>query len=94
MLTHVDLQSVDYQGAGSKQAVSCDRSGIHLHPDHRAVAAGLSQVPPDPMVVLFLASALYTAVNIYLVEVTDEDVDIFHELGADHLLLLKQPAPP
>jgi hypothetical protein len=93
VLTHVDLQAVDYAGVGASQCVSCDRQGIHLHPDHPAVAAGLSRVPPDPMVVLFVASALYTAVNIYLVEVTDEDEDIFHELVANHLVKSRPPEP-
>ena len=86
VLTHVDLQAVDYRGAGGDQAVTCDRDGVHLHPAHPAVDHALAQVPPDPMLVLFLASALYTAVNIYLVEVTDEDEDIFHRLVADYLL--------
>jgi hypothetical protein len=86
VLAHVDLQAVDYKGQGSNEAVTCDRQGIHLHLGHRAVAAGLARVPPDPMVVLFLASALYTAVNIHLAEVTDTDEDVFHELVAGYLL--------
>ncbi|MFH2005993.1 MAG: hypothetical protein ABI333_05335 [bacterium] len=86
VLRHVDLRHIRFIHGRAREAVSCDLTGINLHEEHPAIAEALSLREPDPVLVIFLASALYTAVNIFLAEVTDDDEDAFHYLVAGHLL--------
>ncbi|MEM6995655.1 MAG: hypothetical protein AAF721_34420, partial [Myxococcota bacterium] len=53
---------------------------------HPVVARVLDgPMPPDPVVVSFLASAVYSAINLELGEVTDADEATFVLLHAAHI---------
>ncbi|MDY0000805.1 MAG: hypothetical protein RBU30_05885 [Polyangia bacterium] len=80
VLKHVDLRAIHPEKRKKDQPVSCQDSGIALHLGHPLVAAALRQGPKDPLLVTYLASALYTAVNLHLEEVTDEDEAQFQRL--------------
>ena len=61
-------------------------TGTVLYARHALVKKALTTFEEDPLLLSFLASATYTALNIWLEEVTDHHERVFHGLLADHVL--------
>jgi hypothetical protein len=78
------LHVSDERGSGA--CANCVAEGVVLYRDHPLVAAALEGWEKDPVLISMVGSAVYTAVNIYLKEVTDDDENAFHHLLAGHLL--------
>lgn len=73
-------------------AVRCDEGGLMLYRDHRLVSAALARAEEDPLLLSLLLSAVYTAVNLHLEQVTDDHENAFLEaLTAGVLADLGQP---
>lgn len=71
-------------------AVSCDQDGTRLARRHPLVEAALASAArpgrrPDAVLVGMLASQVYTALNLWLEDVTDADEDAFHTLLLEQL---------
>ena len=85
-LMNLDRIGVTTERAGrAREVATCDDTGIHLRRGHRLVAAALARHHDDSLLVSVLASAIYTALNIRLEEVTDADEAVFVEHLAEHI---------
>jgi len=84
LLRQVDTASLRVEGCNSDLAVIWDSQVIRINLHHPLAAAALTN-PLDPIWRWFVLSAVYTAVNRRLLEVTDEDEARFLALLAKHL---------
>ena len=82
MVQHVDLTHIQLEDGPSAEPVRCTMYGIQIYRRHPVVARALGASPKDPVGLMFLVSALYTAVNIFLEEITDDHEKVFQHLLA------------
>lgn len=78
LLRNVNLGWLRIGDSGRSLAVVCGKDEHLINRRHPAVQAVLEQFTSDPQQIYFLASAVYTALNIWFEEVTDEDEAHFH----------------
>ena len=78
LLSDVNLELLRFEKLSKKLAVLCDERGTHLNPGHPMVQVVLEQFDRDRIWVTFLASAVYSAINHRLAEVTDDQEARFH----------------
>lgn len=79
---HLDGLAIEHRGG---DAVAHPASPAVLDADHRVVQAVLERFETDATAVSFLASAVYTALNVRLGEITDTDEASFVRLHAEHV---------
>jgi hypothetical protein len=63
-----------------------------LNRGHVAVERALTSFENDPILVSFLASAVYSTLNAWLAEITDVDEIGFHRAHAMHIASLSTPS--
>ncbi len=80
LLSEVNLELLHIGDAPRKLAVACDERQTVINRRHPMVKIALDRCGTDPLWVTFLASAVYTGINCWLEEVTDEDEARFHHL--------------
>jgi hypothetical protein len=82
--THLDRIHVRSLGGGGERApvVRIERQGVIVNRDHPVVARALAELDTDPVWGSYVASAVYTALNVQLAEITDADERTFLELHA------------
>ena len=86
ILSRLNLDRIRVDDHPSEVPVDCGPSGTVLYARHALVKKALTTFEEDPLLLSFLASATYTALNIWLEEVTDHHERVFHGLLADHVL--------
>lgn len=82
LLDDVMMLSMRLSRDPSDRAASCDESGVTLYRAHPVVEALLDEDQDAPVLLSMLAMGVYTAVNLYLEEITDD-----HEAQFQHLLV-------
>ncbi len=78
LLTGFNLDHVRAAPGDGKQAVRCDRNGVVLDANHPRIAAAVAGYGRDRVWVSFLVSQVYTALNVWREDITDEDEEAFH----------------
>ena len=78
-------------GATAPELVAeCGPHGVTVNPLHPLCAALLAAERPDPVLVAWLASSVYTAMNSFWAEIHDDHEIAFHDaLLADVLALVQ-----
>jgi hypothetical protein len=84
LLTGFNLDHVR-AAKGRGAAVSIASDGLRVHVDDRAVQRVIAGHVEDPVLVSFLVSRVYTALNVWREDITDVDEEMFH---ARHLAWL------
>ena len=78
LLTGFNLDHVRAIAGDGAQAVRCDRDGVVLDPRHPRIAEAIARWGGDRVWVSFLVSQVYTALNVWREDITDEDEEAFH----------------
>lgn len=86
LLTGFNLDHVR-AAKGRGAAVSIAADGLRVHVDDRAVQRVIAGHVEDPVLVSFLVSRVYTALNVWREDITDVDEEMFH---ARHLAWLAE----
>lgn len=73
LLGQINLSRIRLASVASRQAVLCTPHQTLINRRHPAVRRVLRAGTSDPAAIWFLCAAVYTALNIFLVEVTDQD---------------------
>lgn len=94
LLSQINLSRIRFDVAELELAVACSSHQTVINRRHPAVKRALQLGPSDPVAMWFLSAAVYTALNIFFLEVTDEDEAQFLSLlcrRADSLLSRMAP---
>jgi hypothetical protein len=78
LLTGFNLDHVRAVEGDGEQAVRCDRNGVVLDANHPRIAAAVAGYGRDRVWISFLVSQVYTALNVWREDITDEDEAAFH----------------
>lgn len=78
LLTGFNLDHVRAVEGDGKQAVRCGRDGVVLDANHPRIAAAVAGYGRDRVWISFLVSQVYTALNVWREDITDEDEEAFH----------------
>jgi len=82
LLSDENIGRIELGSALADVAVTCDDWSTTINRRHSAVELALERFDQDPIWVAFIASSVFTAVNVFLSEVTDSDEELFHDLLA------------
>lgn len=94
LLSQINLSRIRFDAADSELCVACSSHQTVINRRHPAVKRALQLGSTDPVAMWFLSAAVYTALNIFFLEVTDEDEAQFLSLlcrRADSLLSRMAP---
>lgn len=73
LLSQINLSRIRFASVASRQAVLCTKYQTLINRRHPSVRRVLTSIGKDPAVIWFLCAAVYTALNVFFEEVTDED---------------------
>jgi hypothetical protein len=80
LLAGVSLDAIALGDAPPSRAVASEGGQVLVNRRHPLVQAALGRHEDDPVLVSFLASAVYSELNRWLEEITDSDEERFHAL--------------
>lgn len=87
LLSDLELEQLSYaELPGVDAIVHCSEEGYVINGSHTVVQMALAHHDSDPVWISFLASALYTAVNVWLEPITNADEARFH---LEHVKLVR-----
>jgi hypothetical protein len=86
VLRHLRWSDLRLVPGNPRQLLRCKGLELRLHARHPLVARVLDTHDEDPVLLAYLASAIYSAVNLALEEIDDDDERRFHRLLASHLV--------
>jgi len=78
LLTGFNLDHVRAVAGAGEQAVRCERDGVVVDANHPRIAAAVAGYGRDRVWISFLVSQVYTALNVWREDITDEDEEAFH----------------
>ena len=95
LLSHANFSHIHVASLSSRQAVVCTDHQTLINRRHPAVKRALRTGGSDPVAIWFLCAAVYTAINVFFYEVTDENEAQFLALLCRRAeAVLQDPALP
>ncbi|MDA2937319.1 hypothetical protein MYX75_03535, partial [Acidobacteria bacterium AH-259-A15] len=86
LLSNAHIERISIDLTNRSRAVTCSREGTTLHRRHPVVQGTLEVFDRDPIAVSFLASLVFTSLNDYYKEISDEDERRFQQQLINHIL--------
>ncbi|MCB9756406.1 MAG: hypothetical protein H6713_41330 [Myxococcales bacterium] len=94
LLSNAHLDAIDIDRREGAPLVYVDHAVFHINLLHPVAAQALRDHEDDPLLVSVLASAVYTALNLFFEQIEDDHEAAFHALHAQHVLSATAARPP